>query len=167
MIKYIEKGSGLHAAIQIAGEWAREENGKWIVSNEVAVQSIIDAYTVLDAANFITPRMDAYAAALRKKATAGISAAEMASWSTKADEAKAYTLSNNTADAPNLAIEAAVRGVPLDNIISRVLKGAASLMALECEIAGIKGKHSDALRACQTFEEVIAYDWSVGWPEIG
>jgi hypothetical protein len=47
MIHYIEKGAGLHQAVQKAGHWLRQENGTWVSSNDAAVQAIIDAYDPL------------------------------------------------------------------------------------------------------------------------
>lgn len=44
MIRYIEKGQGLHEAIFAAGYSIAEVNGAWVSSSDDAVQSIIDSY---------------------------------------------------------------------------------------------------------------------------
>lgn len=44
MIRYIEKGEGLHEAIAAAGHALYQRDGEWIADDEAAVQSIIDAY---------------------------------------------------------------------------------------------------------------------------
>ena len=40
------------------------------------------------------------------------------------------------------------------------------LAALEAQIGGTDGKHRDAIASCTTFEEVAAYNWRTGWPEV-
>ncbi len=44
MIRYVEKGSGLHAAIAEAGYRLAEVDGKWEADDDKAVQAIIDSY---------------------------------------------------------------------------------------------------------------------------
>lgn len=44
MIKYIEKGIGLHDAIYAAGHQLIERDGVWVSDDDEAVQAIIDAY---------------------------------------------------------------------------------------------------------------------------
>lgn len=47
MINYVEKGSGLHRAIESAGHWLECRGGAWVSSDDVAVQAIIDSYDPL------------------------------------------------------------------------------------------------------------------------
>jgi hypothetical protein len=47
MIAYTEKGPGLHAAIAAAGHWLIEQDGVWVSSDDVSVQSIIDSFDPL------------------------------------------------------------------------------------------------------------------------
>ena len=47
MIKYTEKGAGLHDVIRAAGHWLRQVNGEWVSSDDAAVQSIMDGYNPL------------------------------------------------------------------------------------------------------------------------
>ena len=44
MIKYVEKGIGLHDAIRQAGHWLEQMDGQWVASNDQIVQKIIDEY---------------------------------------------------------------------------------------------------------------------------
>ena len=160
MINYIEKGPGLHALIARSGYTLEQRNGVWVSNNDTAVQGIIDAYSLSTAQNEIITLINDYAASLRDHAASGVSPAEMASWSIKRTEAMAYQVSGNAADAPILGIEAAARGMTLSALVARVLKNATSLAGLEATIAGVAGKHSDAVRATTTFAEALSYDWS-------
>lgn len=103
--------------------------------------------------------IDAHANALRNGMTAGITPAEMASWSIKRGQAMAYQ--GDPAACPMLAAEAAARGVPLSAIVDRVLAAASALSAAEAAIAGTAGRHKDAVK---TAADPSAYDWSGGWP---
>ena len=40
------------------------------------------------------------------------------------------------------------------------------IAGLEAQIGGTDGKHRDALTACATFDDVAAYNWRSGWPEV-
>jgi hypothetical protein len=109
-----------------------------------------------------------YAANLRQAIRASVNPhatpEEMSTWSIKRAEALAYQGSQNPADAPTLAAEAAARGVTLQNIVDRVLNNASLLMAAESAISGTSGLHRDAVAALGTVGEVDAYDYSAGWP---
>jgi hypothetical protein len=164
MITYREKGGGLHGAIAAAGHWLREEDGVWISSDDAAVQAIIDGYPLAACQAEICAAIDAHAAARRDAATAGVSASEMASWPVKRAEALAHAADPMAGAAPVLAVEAAARGVPLDAVVARVLANAQALATLEATIAGVAGRHKDAVRATQSFAAALAYDWSTGWP---
>lgn len=110
-------------------------------------------------------RVDSLAARKRTTAVQGVSPCEMSSWPIKRAEAVAYAASKNAADAPNLAAEAAARGITLDALVAKVLAKAAALLALEAQIAGAAGKHGDAIMALQSTADVEAYDFSGGWPQ--
>ena len=49
MINYTEKGIGLHLAIGAAGHWLEQRDNVWVSSDDVAVQAIIDDYTLAQA----------------------------------------------------------------------------------------------------------------------
>ncbi len=107
---------------------------------------------------------EARARDLRDRIVAGISPAEMATWSIKRAEALAYTATGNTADAPGLDLEAQARGVPLATFVHKVLTKAAQLSALEAAIAGRCGAIQDAARAATTAAQIAAIDVEAGWP---
>jgi len=159
MINYTEKGFGLHAAIETAGHVLREENGVWISSNDAAVQAIIDAYAISDAVQSVNDRIDAFAKVLRDKFVKAISPAEMASWTIKYNEAKAFQASGLASDAPTLQSEAGFRGVTIAGLATRVIANYNIMTARETKIAGNAGKHKDAVKALGSFAAVNGYDW--------
>jgi hypothetical protein len=166
MITYTEKGRLMHKAIADAGHSIKQRNRVWITSDDAAVQQIIDNYPLSATIAEVKGKIDKHAAELRDKAVAGISRAEMASWPIKRAEMLAYNANLNASDAPILSGEATVRGVTLDSIAARVQANESALIALEIKIAGMSGKHKDAVSALTTFADVLAYDWSGSWPEV-
>jgi hypothetical protein len=164
-INYVEKGAGLHAAIGKAGLWLREENGSWITSDDAAVQAIIDGYSLADAKTHKAAEIIAFAKTQFDKTIAGISAGEMAGWPILRAEAIAYGVSGNEADCPSIVQEAADRGITVAALVAKVNANAAYFNAARAKISGTSGKHRDAVNALTTFAEVVAYDYSTGWPE--
>ena len=100
---------------------------------------------------------------IRRRVTGRATAAEMASWNVKAAQAKAFAASGNPADAPQLAAEAEARGVTLQAIVDRVTSNATLYLQAEATIAGVKGKHKDAIAALADAGAVMAYDITQGW----
>lgn len=134
------------------------------IPSEAEVQAVIDAYTISDAHAEVVAQIDAHAKQLRDQVVASISPAEMASWTIKQAEARAYQASGNASDAPMLGIEAQARGVTVAQLADKVLSKAMQLSHLEAMIAGVSGAHADAVRSLPTFDAVLAYDWHTGWP---
>lgn len=166
MIAYTEKGAGLHEAIARAGHLLRQENGVFVSSNDAAVQAIIDGYTLDDAKSHKSEQISAHAKMLRDRVIRNISAGEMASWPIKLSEAAKYAQTGQDADAPMLAAEASARGITLAELVAKVGGNATTFAGLEAAIAGTDGAHRDAIKACETFEAVAAYDFSTGWPGV-
>ena len=164
MIQYTEKGAGLHERIARAGHSLRQQDGQWIASDTAAVQAIIDAYSVADAAAYRSAEVERIAKAKRDQVIAGVSPGEMASWPIKLAEAATYAQSGNAADAPLLSVEAQARGVTLAELVSKVDGAAQTFAGLEAMIAGTSGRHRDALRAMTDFDAVASYDIMTGWP---
>lgn len=165
-INYTEKGLGLQNAITASGHWLRQHNGVWMSDDDAAVQAIIDGYAV---AAYIAERQAASSAtakALRDKVIDVYSYGETSSWPIKRAEAIAYTASGNAADAPMLSIEATARGVALASLVAKVQANNTAFSQLEATIAGVDGKHRDALAALATFADVAAYDLTTGWPVV-
>lgn len=113
-----------------------------------------------------TEEINAYAAGLRNQAIRGRSAGEMASWSIKVAEARAFLASGLATSAPTLALTASVRGMPLADLVSRVVAQSAPFLQAEAYIDGIRGKHCDAVLAMTDVRDVVTYDWHAGWPAI-
>lgn len=164
MINYTEKGSDLHNRIRQAGHWLRQENGEWLSSDDTSVQLIIDTYSLTDLKNSKKNEVLAYAKKLRDRVIASISPGEMASWPIKLSEAMAFAAgSTNT---PMLSAEAAIRGITVAEMVGKVGGNATSFSTLEAQIGGTDGRHRDNIDKLTTFEEVIAYDYSTGWPVV-
>ncbi|MDP1686878.1 hypothetical protein [Hydrogenophaga sp.] len=164
-IKYTEKGPGLHVAIQAAGYSLSQVDGVWTSRNDKAVQALIDGYTVGEARALRKTEISAHATALRNRVIAGYSAGELASWSLKLGEARAFEASSSAA-TPILSVESSMRGVSLESLVQRVLQNGMMFSMAEAAIAGCEGFHRDALDRCATFEEVAAYDFTAGWPKV-
>lgn len=172
MITWIEK-AGLGEKIAAAGHsvvhsFDEKGVGKWITSNDSAVQGIIDGYTLTEAQDFVAIKIEFHAMQLRETFVTKrrYAAAEMASWFLKRAEAKAAQASGQASDAPTLQAVATRRGVTLVSVVNRVLANAAAFEALEAAIDGQCGKHKDAVKAAATFDAVNTYDWRAGWPNV-
>lgn len=158
-IVYTEKGHGLHEAVRAAGHLLRQENGLWVSSNDTAVQAIIDGYLIADCQQYVADQIDAYAKLIRDKFLKSTSPGEMAAWATKYQEAKALQAGGPAGDAVNLQAEATFRGITLASLASKVLTQFNVTATKEARIAGLAGKHKDAVKALGTFAAVLAYDW--------
>ena len=134
--------------------------------DEAAAQALIDAYSIADAIAERQAECSAMAKAFRDKVVASVSPGEMAAWSIKRNEMTAYVETGDAAQAPMLAAEAQARGISLDAMVAKVQASATAFATLEALIAGNDGKHRDALASLTTFDEVYAYDLTVGWPEV-
>jgi hypothetical protein len=100
----------------------------------------------------------------RARLTVRASSGEMSSWTEKIRQARAFTISLLDSDAPMLAREALARGVTTADIARRVVTNWNAYLQAEATIAGISGKHRDAVRALIDVDAVMAYDFSQGWP---
>lgn len=110
---------------------------------------------------------DVYAVAKRlfDLAIADNSRGELAAWPLLVQEATAYQASP-AASVPNLTPEAQARGCTVADLAQRVLSNAAQYQALRAQIAGVSGKHRDAINALTDFDAIADYDFSLGWPEV-
>lgn len=159
---------GLQERIAASGYWVRTHfNGvgtlETTCSDEVAVQAIIDGYTVAEAQAAVCKQIDAVLKGKFDAVIGGYSPGEMAGWAVMRDEALAYQ-ADPLAVVPNLTAEAATRGCSVGILASKVLANAATLIALRSSLMGTAGRHKDAIRALPTREQVAAYDWREGWP---
>lgn len=98
------------------------------------------------------------------------SAAEMASWPIKRDEALKW-LSNPNYDivnqlAPNLNVEAGYRQIAIDSLVTKVMEKAQQFSLLEAALAGYTGYLQDQVKAIPNGDLVAmtAFDTNIGWP---
>lgn len=173
-INYIEKGQGLWREIDAAGQRLVQNNRAWECSDELVVQSIIDAYPLSATIAEKKAEIDEYAKELRLRASGGVSP-EQASWAIKSAQAQKYAVTNDPLDAPLLNAEAQYRGDTLQSIVDRVMANANGLLDIEAKIAGVAGKHKDAVAALQVenptaadFRAVLDYDYKSDseWPSL-
>lgn len=129
-----------------------------------AISQIDLNYPVSAAADYVCKIIDEIATSKRNKVIAPYSPGEMAAWPIKRDEALTYQSSGSASDVPNLDAEAASRGMSLQTLVAKVLNDAAKFSWIEAHIAGTSGKHRDAIRLCQTHEEIMNYNYNTGWP---
>lgn len=138
------------------------------------MQAIIDAYPISATIAEKKAEIDEYAKELRLKASGGVSP-EQASWAIKSAQAQKYAVTNDPLDAPLLNAEAQYRGDTLQSIVDRVMANANGLLDMEAKIAGVAGKHKDAVAALQVenpaeadFLAVRDYDYKsdVEWPSL-
>jgi hypothetical protein len=112
----------------------------------------------------VLAKIEEKAAEQRAKVTYPASPQEMASWTEKMRQARAFDASSLDADAPMLAAEASARHTTTVDIAQRVLANAAAYTRAEGLIAGTSGRHRDAVRALADVDAVLAYDYLAGWP---
>ncbi|MGZ9027373.1 MAG: hypothetical protein ACXW2U_08885 [Telluria sp.] len=166
MINYTEKGYGQHQAVVRAGYRLWEDENGWHSSNDVAVQAVLDGYTLDEVKKAKCLEISLKAKSMRDAVVATVSAGEMASWPIKRAEAEEYKLSGDPAKCPELSKESTRRGISLAALAARVLGNGEFFMNIETQIGGTDGKHRDAVNALTTFNEVLAYDYSSGWPAV-
>ena len=162
MITYTEKGVGLHEAVTEAGHWLEQRDGVWISSDDAAVQAIIDGYTLAQAKAEKKREVSVKAREKYDLVTAGVSAAEMAGWPILLSESVAY----RTSGAVGAAIqpEAAIRGISVADLVTKIEASAAAFQGARAAIAGTDGRKRDEIDALTTFEAVAAYSIDGGWP---
>ena len=165
-ISYTEKGSGLHTLIASSGYNLYCEAGVWLCSDEVAVQAIIDAYPLSDTITEVKDNIDLFARAIFDKATATNSAGEMAGWGNLRNEYLSYIAGATQANCKYITAESTFRNVTFDSLVSKIAANVAKFDYLRALIAGKAGFHKDAVSALATFDGVLTYNWTTGWPEI-
>lgn len=151
-------------AIVSNGYCVEEVDGVLTSSNDLAVQSIIDNFTLQELKDRRCMYVDKLATDKRNKVIAPYSPGEMAAWPIKHSEATLFKQTNNPSDAPYLANEAVIRGITLEALADKVIADATRFSNVEAAIAGTSGRHRDAVKALTTFEQVANYNYKTGWP---
>lgn len=170
----INNWPGLMAAINAAGYHVDQRDNTLIGIRSIdgatgedidaAIMAIVSSYPVGDTANYVCKAIEALATAKRNAVIAPYSPGEMAAWPIKRAEALAYQAGGNSADAPNLSVEAFTRGMALSTLVQKVIADAQRFSGIEAAIAGTSGRHRDAVKALATHEQIMAYDYTTGWP---
>lgn len=127
--------------------------------------------------------METHAAVLRNSVIRGRSVGEMASWGIKLMEAlsilgsqpspfsalmPAIATALGLPQTPTSLCQAlgAQRGLTAAQFATKVVQQAAPFLAAEIAIDAARGVHRDAIEACTTIQQLIAYDWHSGWPNL-
>lgn len=153
---------GLHRQFASAGLGLVVVDGVEQYPDELAMQAVIDGYSLAHAIADKKREVSAIARTKYDAVTAGISPAEMAGWPILLSEAVAFRGGQNT--PPSVSAEAAIRGISVDALVSKVETNAAQFQSARAAIAGTDGKKRDEIDALTTFEAVSAYDVAAGWP---
>lgn len=136
----------------IDGEW----RGTWIVVERTTEQRRASVATAIDR----------HAKLLRDGVVALISAAEMASWPIKREQALVLQAGGTLLDTDLLVLEAAARQVTPAELAEMVLAKAQVLAGLEAMISGECGRRQDILRTLDDAEMIDAFAAGVpfAWP---
>ena len=156
----------LQDKIALAGILLYEDGEGWKCSNPTLAQEIIDAYTLEEAKQSVITKIIAHSKYLRDIKLDSVSPGEMASWYMKLSQARTWARTGLEADAPDLALEAAVRGSTLAELCEKVEANARILAFLDASIAGKEGYHKDKVSKLTSFYEVANYDYLAGWPSV-
>lgn len=162
-VSYAEKGHGLHEVIRATGHSLWQSGATWFASSP-DVQVLIDGYTLEQARTYRCNEVALHARNLRDALMWLTSPFEAGSWPLKLTEARAYLAGGDAAAATILGPEAQRRGLSLQNLCGLVVANASAVAPLESLIAGTDGAHRDAIRQLASFEAVLSYDASTGWP---
>lgn len=139
---------------------------------------MIDLQAIKDAK---IEEIDMKAIEIRVSVIGKVHPSEMASWQEKYRQAKAYQAAvqagtpNPAQECPDLVSEAQYRQVSLVNLVTKVIQKGNALKAFEAQLAGVSGRHADAVRAIDPLAyptprdaalAVANYDFSTGWPLV-
>ncbi|GGD00128.1 hypothetical protein [Undibacterium terreum] len=157
------------AGLSVAFEHQLDGNGiadagAWVCSDSAAVQAVLDAYTLADAKTARMAEVDALTCVQFDTAGKKKSAFEAARWPVLLSQTMAYQQTQSLASCPSVVGEAAIRRIPVQDLMVKIMANAALLDGVGQEIAGISGRHRDAIATLQSFEAVQDYDIATEWP---
>ncbi|MCL2872430.1 MAG: hypothetical protein FWF41_05565 [Betaproteobacteria bacterium] len=155
------------------GDPGWDEYQAWLSAGNKALAPADKIPTLDEARANIKSAISDIAASLRNKTTLGISPAEIMAWTYKFLEAEKIvgygaqtTLANIKASNPRIWEEAEYRGIDARDLAKKIWQKGSAFYKMEAAIAGISGKHSDAVDALADVRDVLFYDWLSGWPEV-
>ncbi|MEX5744658.1 hypothetical protein [Massilia sp. X63] len=123
-------------------------------------------FSLDDAKSYKCELVERHAKTLRDRLTSNLSKGELSSWPIKREEARQWEMLREQGECAILRAEAFERGISMDEMVAKVKGNAALFGNLEAGIAGVSGRHRDAIRALPDFDAVADYDFSAGWPEV-
>lgn len=137
MIRYIEKGIGMHEALSNAGLSLWQQDGEWVTNDDpLVIQAFIDNY-VISKDELLAPinqRVEELIASVR----AGIPDSEVASWVKQEAEARA-------GGGPLTTELAKARGVPLNVLLEKIIAKADAYAAFSGRVIGIRQSIEDKI----------------------
>lgn len=162
-INYIEKGSGLHAAISAAGHRLVQADGEWVSSDDAAVQAIIDAYDPLPEAR-ARKWLQVQAERDRRK-HAGFLVAGNRFHSDPDSRIQQLGLVIMGANLP--AIQWKTLGGGFVTMTPALAIGIFQKTAqADTLIFAAAEAHRSSINSLMNYQEVDSYDFSGGWPEV-
>lgn len=163
-IQYIEKGIGLHDAINAAGFSLWEENGQWLSSDDAAVQAIIDAYDPLPDAK--ARKWEAIKAERDRRKEAGYMVAGHRYHSDQASRIQQLGLVIMGANIPpGLQWKTVDNGfVPMTQTLAQQIFAATAHN--DATLHAVAEMKKAAVNALNTLAEVEAFDVTAGWPVV-
>ena len=142
---YTEKGYGLHQRIAEAGYTLVQAEENWVASDPVAVQAIIDGYTLDDARAPIIANVKALA---KEKILAFLPDWKQSNYNARMNELNMIRFSRAWSEQE----AAEVTFLQSEWGLAKAIRAASNA-------------HEVNLKALQTFQAVLEYDISIGWPE--
>ena len=158
-ISYIEKGLGLHIAINGSGHNLRQVDNVWICSDDTAVQAIIDSYDPLpyereQAKKRITNQINVAAESLES----AYPEIEKRMFPYQRKEAEAYQ-SDSGAATPVLDAIATKRGVARTDQINRVLAKISEYDAFTASLIGERQRLEDLIDSEADFKVIQSINY--------
>ena len=141
----------------VTATWTAGDNGEWI-----PVPTVTLATTKADKLAEINAACDGLLNAL----TAAYPDREISTFDKQESEARAYA-ADSTASTPLLSALAQARGIPLPDLVERVLAKADAFAVASGSIIGQRQALEDRLDACTTLEEVQGITVNISMPGGG
>lgn len=149
------KGYGLILAIQAAGHSLDNHDGKWISSNDKAVQAIINSYDPMPyESSKKLDEVNAYFNNLLEQVTVTYPTAEVTSWAKQETDARTYKSTGKS--SPLLDNLAEQRGETVDSLCDKIIEKADAYAAVVGNILGKRQNVEKRIQAARTLDELNA-----------
>lgn len=184
MIVYTEKGGGLHAAVEAAGERLWQEHDGWHSTNDAVVQAIIDAYSAADhTAWALAQVVPAIKAERERRQLTGGFPVTLPGVGLVHFHSDAHSRSQHAglfSAANTMLMQGATTATPITNASGqqvnwKVMSGGSVplsvgvvLALMQAALSHEAAVHAAAdahIAAATASADPLAYDYSTGWPE--